>query len=86
MAPKEGNPLNIRVSCYAGYRGEETPKRFQIGSTTIEIEEILDRWIGPNHRYFKVRGEDQATYIIRHDVDSYRWELTFFKNPRSPSF
>ena len=72
------NPLEIQVMCYEGYRGQETPRRFQLGSNLVDIEEILDRWIGPNYRYFKVRGADQATYILRHDSLSGAWELTFY--------
>ena len=48
----------IHVECHAGYRGEETPRRFFLGERTIEVADILDRWLGPVHRYFKVRGDD----------------------------
>lgn len=68
----------IQVDCYAGYRGEETPRRFLLGERRIEVTEIIDRWLGPDHRYFKIVGEDGATYILRHDVPSDRWELTMF--------
>ena len=68
----------IRVECYAGYRGEETPLRFYCGERKVEVAEVLDRWLAPDHRYFKVKGDDAATYIIRYDVPSDRWELTMF--------
>ena len=32
-----------------------------------------------NLRYFKFIGDDRATYIIRQDMDSLDWELTFFQ-------
>lgn len=70
--------LTIRVECYAGYRGEETPLAFCLGERRIEVVEVLDRWLAPDHRYFKLKGGDGATYIIRHDVRSQRWELTMF--------
>ena len=66
----------IQVECYAGYRGEETPLRFYCGERKVEVVEVLDRWLAPDHRYFKVKGDDAATYIIRYDVASDRWELT----------
>lgn len=72
--------MNIRVSCYAGYRGEETPKRFWLGSRKIELVNILDRWRGPDHRYFKVVGDDRSLYILRHDSVAWKWEITFFRN------
>ncbi len=66
----------IRVECYAGYRGEETPRRLSFAGESIEIIEIIDRWLSPDHRYFKVRGEDQIVYILRLDVAIHRWEIT----------
>ncbi len=71
--------MEIRVECYAGYRGEETPRRFWLASRKIEIRDILDRWLAPDHRYFKILGDDGAVYIIRHDIESWKWEITFFK-------
>jgi hypothetical protein len=70
--------FTIRVECYAGYRGEESPRRFFLKSRETKVVEILDRWLAPDHRYFKVRGDDGAIYIIRHDVAGGYWELTMF--------
>jgi hypothetical protein len=70
--------FEVRVECYAGYRGEQEPRRFHLGGRAVEVREILDRWLDPAHRYFKVRADDGATYILRHDAASDRWELTFF--------
>ena len=71
-------PSEIRVECYAGYRGEEEPRRLYLGRRGIEINEILDRWLDPRHRYFKVRGDDGGIYILRHDEDLRRWDMTLF--------
>lgn len=72
-------PFGIEVDCYAGYRGEETPVRFTLGRRSFEIGEVLDRWLAPDHRYFKVRTSDGETCILRHDVTSGDWELTLFE-------
>ena len=61
-----------------GYRAEESPVRFYLGERKIEVEAILDRWLAPDHRYFKVRGDDKALYIIRHETVTDTWELTMF--------
>ena len=71
-------PMTIRVESYAGHRGEETPRRFHIGERRIEVVEVIDRWHAPDHRYFKIKGDDLATYILRHDMGAARWELTMF--------
>lgn len=70
--------LTIRVECYAGYRGEETPRRFYLGQRPLEVVEVLDRWLSPDHRYFKVKADDSGMYILCHDVRTDRWEMTMF--------
>ncbi|HEX6212418.1 MAG TPA: hypothetical protein VF136_16680 [Methylomirabilota bacterium] len=70
----------LRVECYAGHRGEETPRALVLGERRIEVTEVLDRWLGPDHRYFKLRGHDGDTYIVRHDISSGAWELTLFES------
>lgn len=73
------NPIEIQVSCYAGYKGEQTPQSVSIKDRKIDVNEILDMWLAPDHRYFKFIGSDDGTYIIRHDTEKSLWELTFFK-------
>jgi len=70
--------MQIKVNCYCGYRGEETPKYISMGTRKIEVKKILDQWLAPDHRYFKVLGDDNSIYIIRHDQIKWQWELTFF--------
>lgn len=69
----------IRVDCYAGYRGEETPRRFFLGDRAVAVVEVLDRWLAPDHRYFKVTGDDGDVYLLRHDVRTGEWDLTMFR-------
>jgi hypothetical protein len=76
-----GEPLALRVVCYAGYRGAQEPLRFWLGERKVGVLEILDRWLAPDHRYFKLRGDDGGVYIIRHDELTERWELTLFEQP-----
>jgi len=67
--------MSVRVDCYAGHRGEETPRRFELAGRTIEVREVIDRWYGPDYRYFKLLGDDGATYLLRHDEREDRWEI-----------
>lgn len=67
--------MKIRVECYAGYRGEEEPRAFILGERRFAVIEILDRWLDPRHRYFKVRADDERCFILRHDSASGEWEL-----------
>lgn len=70
--------ITVNVTCHAGYRGEETPRRFFIKERQIAVAEIIDRWLAPDHRYFKVKGDDNAFYILRHDIITNLWELTLY--------
>jgi hypothetical protein len=71
-------PLPVSVECYAGSRADETPRVVVIGDRRIEIVEVVDRWLAPDHRYFKLRGDDGDVYVVRHDVETDRWELVLF--------
>lgn len=74
----ESSRSAIKVECYAGYRGEQAPVRFYLGERCIEVVDVLDRWLAPSHRYFKLRGDDGGVYILRHDTDEGFWEMTLF--------
>ena len=67
-----------RVECSAGHGGEPTPTLFSFGGATIKVVEVVDAWLAPDHRYFKIRGDDGACYILRNDVMSDRWQLTVY--------
>jgi len=71
--------MQIRVQCYAGHRGEEEPRAFDLGDRRLEVVEIIDRWLAPDHRYFKVQDAQGDLYILRNDVVADRWELTWFR-------
>lgn len=78
-----GNTMNnldssIRVECDSGCRPDESPRRFYLGNRKIEIDEIVDRWFGHDHVYFKVRGDDDCIYILHHAQAEYRWTLKMF--------
>ena len=85
MSETPQTPLEIRVACHAGYRGEEEPSRLWFDNRVVQVAEILDRWMAPDHRYFKVRGDDGCSYIIRHDTRGEFWELTLFDRIAPPS-
>ena len=85
-APKEGTGTEeipfVRVECYAGHRADTEPRRLLIGQRAVAVTEILDRWLDPHHRYFKLRGDDGGIYLVRHDALEDRWELTLYDSGR----
>ena len=72
----------VRVARDAGHRAETEPRRLHIGARELVVTEIIDRWLDPRHRYFKLRGDDGSIYLIRHDTASDRWDLTLFDSGR----
>jgi hypothetical protein len=75
----ESDAFHLGVECYAGYKGEQTPRTLVLGLRRINVVEVLDQWLAPDHRYFKVRGDDGDTYIVRQDAVSGEWNLTVFQ-------
>jgi hypothetical protein len=74
--------LRIDVECYAGHRGEQTPRTLILGERRVVVTQVLDAWLAPDYRYFKLRGADGDTYLVRHDEGSDTWELTMFRAER----
>jgi hypothetical protein len=71
--------LSVGVECHAGHRGEQTPRTLILGDRRIAVADVVDAWLAPDHRYFKLRGADGHTYLVRHDERSKTWELTMFR-------
>ena len=71
--------MEVKVECHAGYRGEEAPRRIRFDSGVVEVSEIIDSWHGPDHRYFKLLGDDEATYLLRHDERAGSWALIQYR-------
>ncbi|HEX3704110.1 MAG TPA: hypothetical protein VHU82_12330 [Vicinamibacterales bacterium] len=74
--------LSIGVECYCGHRGEQTPRTLILGNRRVIVSEVVDAWLAPDYRYFKLRGEDGDTYLVRHDEGTNTWELTMFRAER----
>ena len=71
-------PTTVRVECYAGYRGEETPRRFYYRDRRVDVLNVVDRWLAPDHRYFKLQTLD-GTFILRHETGHDNWDLALYK-------
>ncbi len=67
--------FRIEVESYAGHKGAERPRRFVWKDRSIEVAEIADRWYGEDADYFKVRGGNGITYLLRYVRHDDQWEL-----------
>lgn len=72
--------MKIRVESYDGYRAVERPLRFYVGDRKHEVAELLDRWYGEDHDYFKVRAEDGGVYVLRYGRRDDLWEVTLYRS------
>jgi len=63
----------IRVWSYAGYKANERPLRLNLGDKELTVKEILDRWYGEKHDYFKVLADDVETYLLKWDREADIW-------------
>lgn len=70
----------IRVECYAGYKGDQRPQRFISGGRIFEVESVEDQWYSPSAEYFRVKADDGNIYILRHDTDLDRWSIDAFRS------
>ena len=43
-------PVRIGVECYAGHRGEQTPRTLILGDRRIAVAELLDAWLASARR------------------------------------
>lgn len=76
--------MRIAVDTERDAAGELSPARLRIGERTVPVLAILDRWPAPDYLYVKVAGADGASYIVRHETQSGRWDLVMFDASRSP--
>jgi len=65
----------VQIECHAGYRGDETPRRFHLEGNTIDVAAIVRRWKEPGAFFFRVRGCDARAYELRRDEHPGSWEI-----------
>jgi hypothetical protein len=71
--------VTVEVETYSGHKADERPFRFRLGERWLAVEEVADRWYEPAAVYFRVRAEDGAMYILRHDERADTWTLEAFR-------
>lgn len=75
----------LQVECQAGNNGEPEPVAFLLGGRRLRVLHVIDRWLSEECSYFKVRTDDESTFILRHLHALQEWELTLYQSPQSPT-
>ncbi len=71
--------MPLKVQTYSGYKADERPVAFTFGEKVCEVEELIDRWYGVDHAYFKLRANDGNLYVLRHRMDNDQWEMVLME-------
>ena len=58
-------PRKIDVVAYSGYKANERPLYFLMDNRKLGVTNIIDRWYGVEHDYFKVLADDGKVYLLR---------------------
>ena len=58
-------PVKIEVVAYSGYKANERPLYFVLDQKKLGVVDVVDRWYGEEHDYFKVFADDGKVYFIR---------------------
>ena len=68
-------PLSALVECYSGYQYAQRPAAFYWQGQRKLVEVILDQWLTPATRSFRVITQDQQIFELHFRFDSDDWEV-----------
>jgi hypothetical protein len=63
--PENSQIKKIKVRAYSGYKANERPMHFELDDRRLDVKNIIDRWYGLDHDYFKVVADDGKVYLIK---------------------
>ncbi len=64
---------DFQVECYAGYRGDESPRALIIHGHRYLVTEVIRRWQEPGGRYFRLRASNGGEYVVYNDTAKGAW-------------
>ena len=67
--------IEIDVIAYSGYKANERPLYVIVAQQKLEVREVLDRWYGQVHDYFKVMADDGRPYLLKWHRVLDKWFL-----------
>jgi hypothetical protein len=72
--------IRLQVECYAGYKADQRPVRFTVGTRSLNVVSVDEQWYSPATMYFRIQADDGNIYILRHDegqdtcdLEAFRW-------------
>ena len=61
----DGDLRRVEVVSYSGYKANERPLYVIIDDRKVGVEQVVDRWYGEAHDYFKVLTEEGKIYLLK---------------------
>lgn len=75
--------LTVGVECYAGHRGEQTPRTLILGDRRIAVAEVVDAWLTAKFsRLLELRAQDPGPFNYSVAVFSEWRGKAFYLNVR----
>ena len=71
--------MKVRVEGYSGFKAHERPLRFCLGERWYEVQQVVDRWYGPDYLYFRVKASGGNLYVLRLDEREQEWDLAGYR-------
>ena len=68
----------VRAECDWSQSSLPTIKAFWLGETRFEVVVLIDRWIGQDYWYFKVKVPKSDVYILRYSLSLGEWEINLY--------
>lgn len=65
MTLQKRREKEIEVIAYSGYKANERPLKLRFNRKVLKVKKVLDRWAEQDHDVFKIRAEDDRTYLIK---------------------
>jgi hypothetical protein len=72
--------LEFTVECENDPKRGQVPIRFGWEGRMRDVTELVDCWEGDHDVYFRIRADDDATYILHLMRNLGRWEIHFFRS------
>jgi hypothetical protein len=73
--PGKKSLKEIKVVTYSGYKANERPLRLRIDEKDLEVVQVIDRWYGVDHDYFKCLASDGQVYMLKWHRTHDQWFL-----------
>jgi len=71
--------MKLKVECYSGYKANERPVSFSTNDRKYKVNELIDKWHGPDYTYFRVIADDNNIYILKYYKKSDEWSLASYR-------